>query len=299
MNSPSETAATASAVLETTTAQFSQDVLAASMKHLVLVDFWAPWCGPCKQLAPVLEKVVMASGGKVRLVKLNIDEHPQIPGQLGIQSIPAVIAFKDGKPVDGFMGAVPESQIKAFIEKHAGPVGPSPLDAMMEEAQALHEAGDATGASGLYAMVLGEQPDHVGALLGMAKLHLDEGDLEGARGFVAQIPQDKQSDGPVAAMLAAIDLMEQSANLGDLAEIEARVVANPNDHQARFDLALALAAQHQEDRATDALIEIVRRDRTWNEDGARKQLLQFFEVWGAMDERSKAGRRKLSTVIFR
>ena len=299
MTSLSETPAAASAVIDTTTAQFRQDVLAASMEQLVLVDFWAPWCGPCKQLAPVLEKVVMASGGKVRLVKLNIDDHPQIPGQLGIQSIPAVIAFKGGQPVDGFMGAVPESQIKAFIEKHAGPVGPSPIEAMMEEAHALHEAGDATGASTLYAMVLGEVPDHVGALLGMAKLHLDEGDLEGARGFMAQIPQDKHGDAQVTALQAAIDLMEQSASLGDLAEIEARVAANPNDHQARFDLALALAAQQQEDRATDELIEIVRRDRTWNDDGARKQLLQFFEVWGAMDDRSKAGRRKLSTVIFR
>jgi putative thioredoxin len=299
MNSPTAQPADSTAVIDTTTAQFRQDVLAASMQQLVLVDFWAPWCGPCKQLAPVLEKVVMASGGKVRLVKLNIDDHPQIPGQLGIQSIPAVIAFKNGQPVDGFMGAVPESQIKAFIEKHAGPVGPSPLDAMMEEAQALHEAGDATGASAIYAAVLGEEPDHVGALLGMAKLHLEEGDLDGARGFISQIPQDKQADAAVSAVQAAIDLAAQSATLGDLSEIEARVSANPNDHQARFDLALALAAQHQEDRATDELIEIVRRDRTWNEDGARKQLLQFFEVWGAMDERSKAGRRKLSTVIFR
>jgi putative thioredoxin len=299
MMSPSETAPDAASVIETTTAQFRQDVLNASKQQLVLVDFWAPWCGPCKQLAPVLEKVVMASGGKVRLVKLNIDDHPQIPGQLGIQSIPAVIAFKNGQPVDGFMGAVPESQIKAFIEKHAGPIGPSPLDAMMEEATALHEAGDVTGASTLYAMILGEAHDHVGALLGMAKLHLEDNDIEGARGFLAQIPEDKRHEAQVTAVQAAIDLAEQSASIGDIAEIEARVAANPNDHQARFDLALALAAQHQEDRATDELIEIVRRDRNWNEDGARKQLLQFFEVWGAMDDRSKAGRRKLSTVLFR
>lgn len=299
MNSPTAQPADTGAVIDTTTAQFRQDVLAASMQQLVLVDFWAPWCGPCKQLAPVLEKVVMASGGKVRLVKLNIDDHPQIPGQLGIQSIPAVIAFKNGQPVDGFMGAVPESQIKAFIEKHAGPVGPSPIEAMMEEAQALHEAGDATGASELYVAVLGEEPAHIGALLGMAKLHLEEGDLDGARGFMGQIPQDKHNDAAVSAVQAAIDLAAQSASLGDVREIEARLAANPNDHQARFDLALALAAQHQEDRATDELIEIVRRDRTWNDDGARKQLLQFFEVWGAMDERSKAGRRKLSTAIFR
>ena len=197
------------------------------------------------------------------------------------------------------MGAVPESQIKAFIEKHAGPVGPSPIESLMEEAQALHEAGDASGASALYAAVLGEEPDHVGALLGMAKLHLDEGDLEGARGFMGQIPPDKQNEAAVTALQAAIDLAEQSAQIGDVSEIEARVKANPNDHQARFDLAIALAAQNQEDRATDELIEIVRRDRAWNDDGARKQLLQFFEVWGAMDERSKAGRRKLSTVIFR
>ena len=287
------------AVVETTTATFRQDVMTASMSQLVLVDFWAPWCGPCKQLEPVLHKVVEAAGAKVRLVKLNIDDHPQIPGQLGIQSIPAVIAFQRGQPVDGFMGVVPESQIRSFIEKLIGPIGPAPVEQMVAEAIELAEAGDAAAASQLFLEVLAEEPTHLGALGGLAKLHLVNGDLEGARAVLAQVPEDKRQDPAVSGVQAAIDLADQSAALGDVGEIEARVAANPNDHQARFDLALALAAHGDGERATDELIEIIRRDRTWNDDGARRQLLLFFEAWGHMDEMSKAGRRKLSTVLFR
>lgn len=287
------------AVVETTTATFRQDVMTASMSQLVLVDFWAPWCGPCKQLEPVLHKVVEAAGAKVRLVKLNIDDHPQIPGQLGIQSIPAVIAFQRGQPVDGFMGVVPESQIRSFIEKLIGPIGPAPVEQMVAEAHELAEAGDAAAASQLFLEVLAEEPAHLGALAGLAKLHLVNGDLEGARAVLAQVPEDKRQDPAVSGVQAAIDLADGSAKLGDLGEIEARVAANPNDHQARFDLALALAAHGDGERATDELIDIIRRDRTWNDDGARRQLLQFFEAWGPMDDLSKAGRRKLSTVLFR
>jgi putative thioredoxin len=286
------------AVVETTTATFRQDVMTASMSQLVLVDFWAPWCGPCKQLEPVLHKVVEAAGAKVRLVKLNIDDHPQIPGQLGIQSIPAVIAFQRGQPVDGFMGVVPESQIRSFIEKLIGPIGPAPVEQMVAEAHELAEAGDAA-ASQLFLQVLAEEQAHLGALAGLAKLHLVNGDLEGARAVLAQVPEDKRQDPAVSGVQAAIDLADRSAKLGDLGEIEARVAANPNDHQARFDLALALAAHGDGERATDELIDIIRRDRTWNDDGARRQLLQFFEAWGPMDDLSKAGRRKLSTVLFR
>ena len=287
------------ALVETTTATFRQDVMTASMSQLVLVDFWAPWCGPCKQLEPVLHKVVEAAGAKVRLVKLNIDDHPQIPGQLGIQSIPAVIAFQRGQPVDGFMGVVPESQIRSFIEKLIGPIGPAPVEQMVTEALELAEAGDAAAASELFLSVLAEEPTHLGALAGLAKLHLVNGDLEGARAVLAQVPEDKRQDTAVSGVQAAIDLADQSAALGDVGEIEARLAANPNDHQARFDLALALAAHGEGERATDELIEIIRRDRTWNDDGARRQLLLFFEAWGHMDELSKSGRRKLSTVLFR
>lgn len=296
---PAGTKPTSGAVVETSTATFRQDVLTASMSQLVLVDFWAPWCGPCKQLEPVLHKVVAAAGAKVQLVKLNIDEHPQIPGQLGIQSIPAVIAFQRGQPVDGFMGAVPESQIRSFIEKLIGPIGPAPVEQMVAEANDLAEAGDAASASALYLDVLAEEPEHLGALAGLAKLHLVNGDLEGARAVLAQVPESKRQDAAVSGVQAAIDLADQTANLGDFAEIEGRLMTNPNDHQARFDLALALAAQGENERATDELIEIIRRDRSWNDDGARRQLLQFFEAWGPMDDMSKAGRRKLSTVLFR
>lgn len=285
--------------IDTTTANFRQDVLTASMSQLVLVDFWAPWCGPCKQLAPILEKVVASAGSKVRLVKLNIDDHPQIPGQLGIQSIPAVIAFKRGQPVDGFMGAVPESQVRSFIEKQIGPMGPTPVDELLAEAQILIEEGSPESAIAAFLQILEQEPEHLGALAGLAKLYLALDDLEHARAVLEQVPQDKLQDPQISGVQAAIDLADQSASIGDLAGLEARLAANANDHQARFDLALALAAKGEGERATDELIDIIRRDRTWNDDGARRQLVKFFEAWGPMDELSKAGRRKLSTVLFR
>jgi putative thioredoxin len=248
-------------VKDTTTATFRQDVIAESMRQPVLVDFWAPWCGPCKQLTPVLEKAVKAAGGKVKLVKMNIDEHPQIAGQLGVQSIPAVFAFQRGQPVDGFMGALPEGQVKGFIERLVGPLGPSAAEDLMAEADALAAEGDAAGAAELYAAVKANDP----ALLG-------------AR--------------------AAVDLAEQAASLGDLGDLQRRVEANPADHQARFDLAVALNARGKREEAADHLLDIVRRDRTWNEDGARKQLVQFFEAWGPTDATTLTGRRKLSSILF-
>src|SRR4051812_32855659 len=168
-------------VKDTTTNSFRQDVIAESMQQPVLVDFWAPWCGPCKQLTPVIEKAVKAAGGKVKLVKMNIDEHPQIAGQLGVQSIPAVYAFSQGQPVDGFMGALPESQVKAFIERLTGPVGPGPVEELLAEADQLADAGDAAAAAELYSAVLAEEPDNLPAIAALSKLHLTLGDLEGAR----------------------------------------------------------------------------------------------------------------------
>ncbi len=285
-------------IKDTTTAGFRQDVIAESMTQPVLVDFWAPWCGPCKQLTPVIERAVKASGGKVKLVKMNIDEHPQIPGQLGIQSIPAVIAFQRGQPVDGFMGALPESQVKGFIERLVGPVGAGAAEELMAEAEAAAAAGDATGAAELYAAVLAQEPDHAGAIGALAKLHLDLGDLDGAKRFLAMAPAGKENDPVIAGARAAIELAEQAASLGDVGQLQQQVAANPRDHQARFDLALALNARGKREEAVDQLIEIVRRDRNWNEDGARKQLVQFFEAWGPMDEMTVAGRRKLSSVLF-
>jgi putative thioredoxin len=285
-------------IKETTTQGFRQDVVAESANQPVLVDFWAPWCGPCKQLTPIIEKVVKAAGGKVKLVKMNIDEHPQIPGQLGIQSIPAVIAFKQGQPIDGFMGALPESQIKAFIEKLVGPMGPGATEELIAAAQAAAEAGDPAGASELYAGVLELEPENLGAIAGLARLHFEMGDIEGAKGILAMAPEAKATEPAIAAVRAAIELAEQAAALGDTAELEAKVAANPKDHQARFDLALALNARDRREEAVDHLIAIIKADRNWNEDGARKQLLQLFEAWGPMDEHSMAGRRKLSTLLF-
>ena len=286
-------------VKDTTTKTFREDVLSESIKQPVLVDFWAPWCGPCKQLQPIIEKVVKAAGGKVKLVKMNIDENPEIAGQLGIQSIPAVIAFQRGQPVDGFMGALPESQVKGFVERLVGPLGPGAAEELIAQAQEAQAQGDAAGAAALFAAVLAQEPENIAALAGLARVELDAGNLEGARGVIAAVPDAKMSDPAVASVLAAIELAEKSASLGDTAELEAKIAQNANDHQARFDLAMALAAKDKRDDAVDHLIEIIKRDRTWDEDGARRQLLQFFDAWGPMDETSIAGRRKLSAVLFR
>ena len=284
-------------IKDTTTAAFRQDVIAESMKQPVLVDFWAPWCGPCKQLTPIIEKAVTVAGGKVKLVKMNIDEHPQIAGQLGVQSIPAVFAFDRGQPVDGFMGAQSEAKVKAFIERLVGP-GTAAADELLADAAALAEAGDAAGAAELYAGVLAEDPENVAAIAALAKLHVDLGDLEGARRFLDMAPAAKANDPAVAGARAAIEVAEQSASLGDLAELEGRIAADPNDHQARFDLALGLGGKNRREEAADHLLTIIRKDRGWNEDAARKQLVQFFEAWGPTDPATLAGRRRLSSVLF-
>ena len=288
------------AVKDVTTATFRDEVLAASTKQPVLVDFWAPWCGPCKQLAPVLEKAVADSGGKVKLVKMNIDEHPQIAGQLGIQSIPAVIAFEKGQPVDGFMGALPETQVRGFIERLVGPLT-SGADELIAEAEAALAEGDAEGAAALYARVLTEDEGNVKAIAGLAKIHIDSGDLEQAKGVLSLAPPPpagRDADPAIAAAKAALEIAEQAASLGDAAPLEAAVAADPTNNQARFDLALALNARGERERAADHLLDIIKRDRTWNDDGARKQLVQFFEAWGLMDPAAVAARRKLSTLIF-
>jgi putative thioredoxin len=286
-------------IKDTTTATFRQDVIAASMTTPVLVDFWAPWCGPCKQLTPVIEKAVREAKGKVKLVKMNIDDHPSIAGQLGIQSIPAVIAFVQGQPVDGFMGAQPESQIKAFIDKLGGAGGPSPIEQALEEAATRAGKGDAQGAAELFAAVLQQEPDNLAAIGGMAKLHVDIGDLEGAKRMLAMAPPEAANDPALVPARKAIELAEQAATLGDADEFRRKVAENPDDHQARFDLALALNARNERVEAAEQLVEIVRRDRSWNDDGARKQLVEFFEAWGPKDEATVVGRRRLSSVLFR
>ena len=283
---------------DVTTASFTADVIQESRRQPVLVDFWAPWCGPCKQLQPALERVVAAAGGRVRLVKMNIDEHPAIAGQLGIQSIPAVIAFKDGQPVDGFMGAIPESQIKDFIDKVAGKNDAAEIGEALAAAAQAREAGDGHGAADLYDMVLSRQPDNVDALGGLADLIFESGDTAGAEELLSSVPDQKADAPAIAAVRAKIALAAQTASLGDPAALERRLAADPNDHQARFDLAMIQNSLGKRSEAADNLLYIVKTDRSWKDDGARAQLLQFFEAWGMMDEVTLATRRKLSSLLF-
>ncbi|MGE0280127.1 MAG: thioredoxin [Rhizobiaceae bacterium] len=286
-------------IKDTTTAGFANDVIKESRNQPVLVDFWAPWCGPCKQLTPVLEKAVRAAGGAVKLVKMNIDEHPSIAGQLGIQSIPAVIAFKNGQPVDGFMGAVPETQIEAFIKRLGGGDGGKQqvIDALAAAKEAI-AAGDADGAVQIYEAVLQQAPETVEAIAGLADLHFTAGDVAAAQAVLATAPEKKATASEIAAIKAKIALAEQTAELGDAAEFERRLAVNPKDHQARFDLAAIQNARGEREAAADNLLAVVKADRTWKDDGARAQLLKFFEAWGPMDEATLAARRKLSSLLF-
>ena len=284
-------------VRDVTTTSFRTDVIAESMNRPVLVDFWAPWCGPCKQLTPVLEKAVLGAAGKVVLAKMNIDDHPDIAGRLGIQSIPAVIAFQRGQPVDGFMGALPESQVKAFIEKLVGPVVDESAELLIQ-AEAALVAGDAAGAAELFAAVLQGAPEDAKALGGLARAFLELGELEQAKAVLDAAPARIAADPAIAAARAALDLAEQASGLGDLQDLAGRVASNAEDHEARFDLAVALASLGKREEAAGALLEILRRDRKWSEEKARKQLLQFFDAWGPMDAATVQARRKLSSLLF-
>ena len=286
-------------VKDTTTAGFQADVIAESRNQPVLVDFWAPWCGPCKQLTPIIEKAVREAGGAVKLVKMNIDDHPAIAGQLGIQSIPAVIAFANGQPVDGFMGAVPESQVKEFIAKVGGPSNEeAALAEAINAANGLVEAGDFVQASEIFSSVLQAAPDNVDAVVGLATCLLESGDAEKAREILAQLPADKQNEPAVRALEARLALADQVKLIGDPIELERRVQADPKDYQARFDLAQVRNAQGRREDAADELLFIMKSDREWNDDGARKQLLQFFEAWGNTDPVTLGARRKLSSLLF-
>ena len=293
-----QTAGADGLVKDTTTQGFIKDVIEESKRQPVLVDFWAPWCGPCKQLTPVLEKAVRAGKGKVKLVKMNIDEHPAIPGQMGIQSIPAVIAFVNGQPADGFMGALPESQVTAFLERLTkGGIGAETKD-LLNAADAALADGDAANAANLYAELLAEDNGNIQALAGLARCYVQTGAIDQAKQTLAMVPESKRNDAAVAAARAALELAEQAKALGPVADLEQKVLANPLDHQARFDLALALNGQGRRMDALEHLISIVKRDRKWNEDGARKQLVQLFDAWGPTDEATIEGRRRLSSILF-
>jgi putative thioredoxin len=290
---------TNSLIKDTTTTGFRQDVMVASMDQPVLVDFWAPWCGPCRQLTPIIEKVVREAKGKVKLVKMNIEEHPQIAGQLGVQSIPAVYAFVKGRPVDAFLGALPESQIRAFIAKLTGPDGAeADVEAMREVANTMLENGDAAGAAEIFAALLAENSEDAVALGGLIRAQILAKNLVQARRILDSVPETLRENAAILAARASLDLAEQAEKLGDLSALLAKLEADPKDHQTRFDLAIALNAKGSREDAIDALMAIIKVDRAWNEDGARKQLLLFFESWGPMDDASVSGRRKLSALLF-
>jgi putative thioredoxin len=298
MNVGVATAGAGDVVGDTTTQAFRKDVLEESRRQPVLVDFWASWCGPCKQLTPILEKAVRAAKGAVKLAKMNIDEHPAIASQMGIQSIPAVIAFVNGQPVDGFMGALPESQVIAFLERLTRQEIGGQEKELLRAADDALVAGNPAEAADLYSEVLAADAGNVHAIAGLARTLVETGNVEEAKHVLEQVPESKRNDSAVAAARAAIEVAEQAAHLGPVAELEQRVAANPLDHQGRFDLAVALNAGNRRQEALEQLLEIVRRDRKWNDDAARKQLVQFFEAWGPTDEHTVSGRRRLSSILF-
>jgi putative thioredoxin len=246
----------------------------------------------------VLEKAVKGAKGKVKLVKMDIDKHPAIPGQMGIQSIPAVIAFSNGQPVDGFMGALPESQVVAFLERLTkGKIAAEEED-LVKSADAALAAGDAAQAADIYAQALAQDSGNVAALAGLARCYVETGNIEQAKKTLGMVPEAKRNEAAVAAARAAIDVAEQAQSVGPIEELERKLAADPLDHQARYDLATALNAKGQRSEAAGHLLDIVKRDRKWNEDGARKQLVQFFEAWGPTDPATVEGRKKLSSILF-
>ncbi|MEI8177652.1 thioredoxin [Aestuariivirga sp.] len=286
-------------IKDSSTQNFMQDVIEPSRQQPVIVDFWAPWCGPCKQLGPALEKVVRAAGGKVRMVKINIDENQQLAQQMRIQSIPAVYAFVNGQPVDGFMGALPEGQIKQFVDRLGGQGSMAEeIEAVLADARALVEQKDYQHAAQLFAQLLEVDRENVGAIAGLVRCEMALGDLENAQKTLALVPPAKTSDPEVLSVKAQLDLALNPVDVSEIGTLKAQIDKNPDDFQARLDLAVLLNGASEREAATDHLIYIIKKMRAWNDEAARKQLVKFFEAWGPKDEFTLAGRRKLSSVLF-
>jgi putative thioredoxin len=291
-----------SLIKDVTAASFKTDVIEASRQAPVIVDLWAPWCGPCRQLGPLLEKVVREAKGRLRLAKVNIDENPQIAQQFRVQSIPAVFAVADGRVVDGFVGALPESQVRAFADRLKGEAGEDEAAAQIAEALAhakeLLEAGDLGTASAIFGQILQHEPDNRAATGGLARCYLKSGDTARAKELLDKVPAEHANDPEIAAARSAVELAEQALKSGPIDELKAKVASNPADHQARFDLANALYASGHNEEAIDQLLELIRRDRKWNDEAARKQLLKLFEALGSTNHLVSAGRRRLSSLLF-
>ena len=307
LSSPTPAAPPVALIKESSDRAFKADVIDASLEAPVLVDFWAPWCGPCRALTPTIEKVINEKAGKVRLVKINIDENPQIAGQLGVQSIPNVFAFAGGRPIDMFLGNMPETEVRKFADRVIAAAGPGkPRAGSIEEeiknalaaAKEALAAGDLNTAAQVFGMVPQHQPENVEAILGMARVYLKAGEPDQAQAVFDTVPADARKGADYTSLAAELKLLGEAAELSETAELEQAVARNPDDHQARYDLAIALNAEGKRVEAAEQLVALMKRDRTWNEDGARKKLLDFFEAWGAKDPATLKGRRLLSALLF-